>query len=148
MLFSYLLRNIKNNANKNIQKEDIKIFGYNFVKKNKNVCKIIIDNKEYEMEDSYKIKNYKNNILKIKLKGINKVTDMSYMFEGCSSLISLPDISNWNTNKVTDMSYMFDRCSSLISLPDISNWNTHNVYNMSNMFYKCSSLISLPDISI
>ena len=45
MLFSYLLRNINNNANKNIQKEDIKIFGYNFVKKNKNVCKIIIDNK-------------------------------------------------------------------------------------------------------
>ena len=32
---------------------------------------------------------------------------------------------------LTDMSYMFYNCSSLISLPDISNWNTENVENMS-----------------
>ena len=42
------------------------------------------------------------------------------MVYGCSSLISLPDISKWNTNKVTDISYIFDECSSLISFPDIS----------------------------
>ena len=55
---------------------------------------------------------------------------MSYMFYGhyyksdydcdCKSLISLPDISKWNTKDVTDMSYMFYNCSSLSSLPDIS----------------------------
>jgi len=109
---------------------------------------MIIDNKEYKIAAQYKVKNYENNILKIKLKGINNITNISYMFSYCSSLISLPDISNWNTNYAISMNNMFDRCSSLISLPDISNWNTHNVYNMSNMFYKCSSLISLPDISI
>ena len=75
------------------------------------------------------------------------VTDMSYMFYGCSSLISLPDISNWDTKNVTDMNLMFYECSSLISLPDISKWDTKNVTNMSGMFYGCSSLISLPDIS-
>ena len=48
---------------------------------------------------------------------------MSYMFYGCKSLISLSDISNWNTNNVTNMSFMFFGCKSLISLPDISNWN-------------------------
>ena len=42
------------------------------------------------------------------------------MFNGCNSLISLPDISNWNTKNVTNMSYMFSDCSSLISLPNIS----------------------------
>ena len=39
---------------------------------------------------------------------------MSYIFYGCSSLSSLPDISKWNTNKVTYMSYMFDGCSNTI----------------------------------
>ena len=75
------------------------------------------------------------------------VTDMSYMFYGCSSLISLPDISNWDTKNVTDMNLMFYECSSLISLPDISKWDTKNVTKMNFMFNECSSLISLPDIS-
>ena len=35
---------------------------------------------------------------------------MSYMFEDCISLKSLPDISNWNTNNVTNMSGMFCNC--------------------------------------
>jgi len=81
---------------------------------------MIIDDKDYKIEESYNVKNYKNNMLKIKLKGINKVTDMSYIFKGCSSLESLPDISKWNTNNVTDMSCMFCKCKSLISLPDIA----------------------------
>ena len=37
------------------------------------------------------------NILEIKLQGIQIITDMSYMFYECSSLISLSDISLWNT---------------------------------------------------
>ena len=97
--------------------EDIDIFGREFVKKNKNKCKMIIDNKEYEIVDEYNVKNYNNNILKIKLIGINNVTDMSNMFYRCSSLSSLPDISEWNTNNVTNMSQMFRECSSLSSLP-------------------------------
>ena len=40
------------------------------------------------------------------------------MFEGCSSLESLPDISKWNTNNVTDMSRMFKGCELLKLLPD------------------------------
>ena len=77
----------------------------------------------------------------------NKLTDISYMFIGCSSLKSIPDISNWKLNKVTDMSNMFCACTSLTTLPDISNWKTNKVINMSNMFCGCSSLKSLPDIS-
>ena len=58
------------------------------------------------------------------------------MFDGCYALISLPDISKWNTNNVTNMSYMFYGCSSLESLPDISKWNTNNVTNMSYILLK------------
>ena len=68
---------------------------------------------------------------------------MSYMFYGCSSLSSFPDISKWNTNNVTNMSYLFNGCSSLSSLPDISKWNTNNVTinDMSFMFNECSNTI-------
>ena len=77
-----------------INKEDgdeINIFGSEFVKNNKNKCKMIIDNKKYKITEKYKIKNYNNNKLNIKLKGINNVTNMSYIFSRCSSLLSLPE---------------------------------------------------------
>ncbi len=77
----------------------------------------------------------------------SKVTDMSNMFYGCSSLSSLPDISKWDTGNVVNMGSMFEGCLSLTSLPDISKWNTSNVTNMGDMFNGCLSLSSLPDIS-
>ena len=35
------------------------------------------------------------------------------------------------------MKHMFYGCNSLISLPDISKWNTSNAENTSNMCYEC-----------
>ena len=52
---------------------------------------------------------------KIKLKRITNITDMSYMFFWSSSLLSLPDISKWNTSNITNMSYMFYHCETLLS---------------------------------
>ena len=75
------------------------------------------------------------------------ITDMSYMFSGCTSLLNLPDISNWNTVNVTNMSYMFSNCQNLKYLPDISKWNTTNVTDLSHMFSDCISLLKFPDIS-
>ena len=121
------------------EENNINIFGSDFVKNNKNKCKMIIDNQEYEISIEYKVKNKNNNKLKIKLKGIDNVTNMSYMFYGCKSLSSLPDISKWNTDKVTNMSSMFYGCSSLSSLPDISKWNTNNATSMNLIFSGCSS---------
>ena len=66
------------------------------------------------------------------------------MFSECKSLISLPDISKWNTKNVQDMSYMFSGYNSLKSLPDISKWNTSNVINFQGLFSKCNSLKFLP----
>ena len=86
------------------------------------------------------------NSLSVPLNYLN-IIDMSYMFYECNSLISLTDISEWNTENVTNMSNMFCKCYSLFSLPDISKWNTENARNMSRMFYKCNSLLSLPNIS-
>ena len=134
---------------KNIERHQdcFNILGLPFVNRNRKKCKLIIENKEYEITAYYNIKEYKNNILNIKLEGINEITDMSNMFYGCTSLISLPDISKLNTNNVTNMKSMLEGCSSLSTLPDISKWNTYNVTNMYSIFEGCSSLSSLPDIS-
>ena len=70
-----------------------------------------------------------------------KVTNMSNMFRGCSSLTSL-DVTHFNTANVTNMSLMFYSCSSLTSLY-LTNFNTANVTNMRSMFSSCSSLTSL-----
>ena len=67
---------------------------------------MLIDNKQYEIKYSYIVEKYKNNILKIELKGINNVTNMRYMFGRCSSLLSIPNISKWNNNNVTNISCM------------------------------------------
>ena len=66
-----------------------------------------------------------------------EVTNMAWMFKGCSNLKS-PDVSKFNTAQVTDMSYMFTHCWGLESL-DVSRLNTENVTNMENMFLFCSN---------
>jgi surface protein len=130
-----------------INNNNIKIFGNKFVKNNKDKLKIINSNKEYELSEYFDINNNNDEILEIKLKNINNITNASYMFYGCSSLLLLPNIDNWNTINITNMSGMFCECSSLKSLPDISKWNTINITNMSGIFCRCSSLKSFPDIS-
>ena len=160
---------VYNNLN---NEKEINILNDYFVENNKNLCKIIYENKEFDLSSNFKIDN-NSNTLKIKLKGINNVTDLSDMFEYCSDLSEqsdfsnwdtryvilmpslfsgckfekLPDISQFDTSNVVDMSYMFRYCKNLKSLPDISNWNTSKVTYMDHMFGNCSSLKSLPDIS-
>ena len=127
-------------------KKEIKILGKQFEEKNKNICYIIYKNKEYRLSEYFKVEETNENI-KIKIIGINRINDASYMFYKCSSLLYIDDISNWNTTNINDMSYMFYECSSLKNIPDISKWDTSKVTNMSNMFAKCSSLSLIPDIS-
>ena len=61
------------------------------------------------------IKGYLDNII---------ATDLSYMFYGCSSLLSITGLSKINTSNVTNLSYMFGNCSLLENICDISNWDT------------------------
>jgi len=137
-----LIYNIHKNDNK------IKLFGKEFVEKNKDNFILLVNNKILKNNEYFLIKKDINDkYIKFKFVEKNKITDMSYMFYSCKSLSSLPDISKWNTNNVNNMSYMFRDCKLLSSLPDISNWNTSNVNNMSYMFSNCGKLLSLPDIS-
>ena len=133
----------------NIKK--IKIFGDKFVEKNKNICKILINGKINELCSHIEINNISlnnDNTFQIILLGLNNIVDASYLFDSCSSLISLPDISKWDTKNIEDMSYLFCNCSNLSYISgDISNWNTSKVIDMNSLFYFCLELKSLPDLS-
>ena len=69
------------------------------------------------------------------------------MFYGCSSLISLPDISQWNTKNIFNLNSIFENCSLLTFIPNISKWKLNNVIEVKNIFKGCNSLIIIPDIS-
>ena len=101
--------NNKQNENQEISDEiiyktnnegKVKIFGETFVKNNKENCKIIYNNKKYEIKEYINDIDKNKDEIKIKLKGINKITNMSYMFSGCNALTSLPDISKWDTKNI------------------------------------------------
>jgi surface protein len=132
------------------KKRRIRIFGDEFVKNNKDNCKIIFDNNEQELKAFFDLKDIKikDQILEIKLQSMNNLKNLSHMFNECSSLIELPsDLSNLKTENETSFSYMFNNCNQLTSIPDISQWDTKNIKDMSYMFCNCSSLKVLPNIS-
>ena len=61
-------------------------------------------------------------------------TSMQYAFSGCSNLnVTATDVPN--LSGVTDMSFMFDACSSLSGPANIGVWNTATVTNMGNLFF-------------
>lgn len=72
------------------------------------------------------------------------VTDMSYMFAGCSSLENLY-LADFDTSNVVTMGNMFDGCRSLTYI-NFDNWATPSLCYMANMFTNCNSLLDI-DIS-
>ena len=130
-------------------KQKISLLGKRFIENNKNKFEIYYNGNKINISNSYDKKKYKfnNNPIEIKLKIINQLTDMSYMFYDCSFLIEICNIEKIDTRKVTNMSFLFAGCRSLKNLPDILDWETENVTNMKYMFGECHSLNKLPNIS-
>ncbi|WP_447637860.1 BspA family leucine-rich repeat surface protein [Flavobacterium microcysteis] len=72
------------------------------------------------------------NVTAIDIPDFSRVTNMSRMFYGCTSLIGTPSINNWNTQNVITMESMFEGAKAFNQ--NIGNWNTENVTDMRNMF--------------
>ena len=73
------------------------------------------------------------------------VTDMSYMFKGCTNLTTFSGLEYCNTTNVTTMAHMFEGChieGSDLSLR-LAHFNTHNLENMSYMFRRCGALATI-----
>ena len=83
---------------------------------------------------------------------ITSQTDYSYMFQGCTSLVSC-DVSEWDVSKVTTFgtnfnSSMFSGCTKLETL-DCSSWvfNSTSNINFIGVFYNCQKLTTIGDVS-
>ncbi|GEM_PF-1591458 len=95
--------------------------------------------------------SYLTEIIGIEYLNTSRSTNMSAMFNGCSSLTSL-DLSHFDTRNVEYMNYMFENCTSLQSL-DVSNFDARHVdvhedsdlqnYGLEFMFASCESLTEL-----
>lgn len=82
----------------------------------------------------------------------SKVVNMKGMFEYCSQLYKIENLTNFDTSNVENMSYMFYHCgtnspqSAYYDQPfDVSRFNTSKVTNMEGMFYDYNN--KLLDIS-
>ena len=97
--------------------------------------------------DSTKLFNYYSDLIYVDLSNLktDDVRIMAFMFQKCEQLQTIVGLENFNTSKVTDMSAIFNECSSLTSI-DVSHFDTKNVTDMSWMFSGCSSLTSI-DVS-
>ena len=92
----------------------LRILDKYFIKQNKNKCKLIYNNKKYKLKEYFEEidNNYKDkDIIKLKLYGINNISDMSRMFYGCYHLSSFSEyptqqnINDLNDNFFEDKSY-------------------------------------------
>lgn len=70
------------------------------------------------------------------------VTDASSAFSGWSNLTRIGEIKN--TNKVTNMNMMFNGCSSLPTIPTLDYSKVNSMYNM---FQNCKALKTISNFS-
>ena len=99
------------------KKYTIKILGNNFVENNKYNCEILYNNKKYELTEYFEIKLNSNNnnnnndlsneYLLIKIISKSPLNNLSYMFDGCKSLIEIIDLKNFEQNNFNNFNHMF-----------------------------------------
>jgi surface protein len=65
---------------------------------------------------------------------------MSYMFQNCAALTSIPLL---DTSNVTDMGIMFYGCTNLTTVPALDANKVTYANNLKSMFYGCSNLKSI-----
>ena len=66
--------------------KEVRLFGHEFVERNKKNCKLIIEGKEQELKEMHSFGKFfgtKKDYFEIKLKGITNITNMSGMFSFC-----------------------------------------------------------------
>ena len=67
-------------------------------------------------------------------------TSFSSMFNSCSALTTIPQL---DTSKGTNFGYMFNYCSKLTNIPQL---DTSNGTSFSSMFVNCTDLTNIPQL--
>ena len=122
----------------NSNETKIRLFGKNFIDKNRDKFRIIINDNQNDLIEYYTCKENEYR-LKINIIATGDIIDVSEMFYECTSLFSIDRLFDSETKNIINMSKMFYGCSSLKILLGISEWKTEKVNNMSEMFSGCSS---------
>ena len=85
--FQYTIQSLNENIQKEIRSNNIRILGHDFVRKNKNKVKIIINNKKFRLKEFVNIKEIEDDKLKVNIIMSNELSNISHMFENCVKLI-------------------------------------------------------------
>ena len=105
-----------------------------------NPMKTLLDGRQ---EAKYLFQNYTGTSVEdvISYSDTENVTNMNYMFSGCSNLLTIPQL---NTSNVTEMLGIFEGCTDLQTIPSLDISNVTRTYRM---FYNCQDLQSIPQLN-
>ena len=114
------------------------IFTKKFDKMGLNIIEFIVEERLNNM--SYMFNNC-SSLIKIEFISLDtsQVTNMRCMFQECSGIEYL-DLSNFNTSNVSYMEYMFNQCNKLKQIIGIKSFNTNQVIDMTAMFQGCNEI--------
>ena len=76
-------------------------------------------------------------VVALDIPNLSGVNDLSYLFNGCTSLVGTNSFSNWDISNVTNMRAVFMDTDSFNQ--DIGGWNTSEVVNMAELFKNSKS---------
>ena len=153
------------------EKGKTRIFGNTFVKNNKNKLKLVFNNRLIPFIDIIDFKNDEKQ--KIKLIELKKLSDLSFMFDGCNSLIEFSESSKnvqaRTKEKIVDeilekklfimkddiqtqkdiiyQSFFFRGNREIKPISFFYELDKGDIKNMKALFRGCTSLSFLPDIS-
>jgi hypothetical protein len=102
------------------------ILGHYFVINNRNKAKLIINNKKYNLQEFYEIKDDDQGQIKLKIFLNKNIYNKSYMFENCETLItiSMKDNSEYS---IDDNNYS--------DMENIENFNIYESTEEINNYY-------------
>lgn len=76
---------------------------------------------------------------------VNDVDSINSMFSGCRKIKSA-DITGWGTNKYQSLSRLYENCTRLVDVGDISKINYTNIYSFNKMFKGCRNIEHIGNI--
>ena len=124
--------------------EEIRVLSKEFVKINKKVCKLEIDDKQMELNEKINVNKYKiqgKTEITVIIKNAKDIVNMKNAF--CNSAIkSVQDLSKLDMSNVSNIEGLFKNCRYLEKLAEIE-MNLKKIKSLSCVFYGCKSLKNL-----
>jgi hypothetical protein len=130
----------------NKENKEIQIFHPNFVEKNKDKLKILVNNELTEFNYKVTIDDDYLEVILIQESKTDYITDLSYMFCDCENLLGIKkhlDHALIDFRGVKNISHMFENCVKIESIDFglFINLPLCDELKMDNLFRNCSALI-------